>query len=73
METPSTTSLDALMTARGLKNRELATLIGSTETGVSKWRRGLKPGKRYREKIIAAMELTEAAVGALGWKEEARV
>lgn len=73
MDSYPTTSLDALMTARGLKNRELATVIGSTETGVSKWRRGLKPGKRYREKIVAAMDLTEAEVGALGWKEEARV
>lgn len=58
------------MEERDLRGYRLAQLLGTTESQVSRWKRGLPPGSGYRKKIIRKLKLTEAEIKRLGWSEK---
>lgn len=64
-------SLKDLLIARGMKNRDLATTTGLTESRVSDIGRGLIPGKDTQRRITEALALTDEEIASLGWEQEA--
>jgi Helix-turn-helix len=58
-----------VMKQRSLTNRDLARGIGATESYVSLWRNGLRPGPGYRKKLIRRLKLSPAELRVLGWPE----
>ena len=57
---PIRVTLDDMLTRRGMKARELAAAIGSSETQLSRFRSGKVKGLRFRTlaKLCAALDCT---------------
>lgn len=70
MEPRHIAGLNALLTQRGLTGKELAQRLGTTESTVSGWRRGLVPSRPNRERIYAELEVTPLEIDGLGWEKE---
>jgi len=64
------TSLSDLLLSRDRTGQWLARELDTTESTVSKWRRGLVPSKTNRERIYAKLEATESEIALLGWEKE---
>jgi transcriptional regulator with XRE-family HTH domain len=63
-------TLNHVLATRGLNGKQLAHQLGTTESTVSRWRRGLEPSETMKARISEALDLAEAEVVALGWAEE---
>lgn len=62
-------TLNHLLTIRGLTGRDLARRLDTTESTVSRWRRGLEPSPAMKRRLAEVLELTDAELDALGWRE----
>jgi transcriptional regulator with XRE-family HTH domain len=57
-----------LLRQRGLTGKQVAHAAALSESRISDIRRGLTPGKQTQERLIAALEMTDQEIAALGWE-----
>jgi hypothetical protein len=70
MSTKHVTTLHELLLSRDRTGQWLAREVETTESTVSKWRRGLIPSEANRKRIYATLEATQEEIAALGWEQE---
>jgi ribosomal protein L29 len=67
------TDIEKLLDLRELSGRELAKILDTGETEVSRLRRGMAVSEKRKKTLIRKLKLTDAEIAEIGWEVETRV